>query len=127
MVDFNALIPYLAILLPVLMPFLGDTLASILAQDGFPRELNNIIAWLFLILAAVATAFASNLLTGNANQLIGVVAGIIQLLLSGPLTSLKPWVNLTALLQSKAFNVVPATPGAVVLQVVQPTPHVQRP
>lgn len=109
--SFSQIQPYLAILLPFVLPYLADMVASILRQDGFDARsplINESIAWAFLIVASVASGIVDNQLLATPSLAINTLVSIATLLLSGPLTNLAPWVNFTGFLQSKLFNVIQA-------------------
>lgn len=108
MISFALIQPYLALALPFFMPYVADFVASLLQQDGFNQKVNDVFAWAFLILASVGTGIVDNQFFGTPNVVFNALLSIATLLLSGPLTSLKPWINLTAFVQSKLFNVVKA-------------------
>jgi hypothetical protein len=108
--NFATIQPYLAIVLPLIMPYGGSLLASVLQQDGFDRYsplINDSLAWSFLILASAGSAWVDNQLLATPNLAINAVVGTATLLLAGPLTSLKPWVSFKGMLAANLFNVVP--------------------
>ena len=122
-INLSQVQPFLIVLLPTIMPYIGDFGASVLAQDGFPQFVNDLIAWLLLIVVAIASGIASGALIGPFvtsywTQVIGVLIAVATALLAGPLTSLNKWVNFTALVQSHVFNIVPA-----LIALVEPAPR----
>jgi hypothetical protein len=122
-INLSAVQPFLLVLLPLIMPYIGDFSASVLAQDGFPQFVNDLIAWVMLIAVAIASGIASGALIGpfvtaDWTTVISVLIAVATALLAGPLTSLNTWVNFTALVQSHVFNIVPA-----VIALITPAPR----
>jgi hypothetical protein len=102
---------YLIILLPVLTPLIGSSLAAVLAQDNWPAWLNDGIAWFVLLACAGLDLWASNLLTGGFSAILNAAVAIVTLLASGALVSLKPWLAWLSWLQSNIFDLVPLLNG----------------
>lgn len=109
----------LPVLLPLLFPYLGDTVAHLLKQRHFPPLVNDLIAWIVLLGAAISEACVEGLLTGSPNAVIPAVDGLATLLLTGPLTSLSPWLSGMSWVQRVLFNLFPSQP--------LPTPDVPNP
>ncbi len=99
----------LTIAMPLICSLLGSSLSGILAQDGFPEWANGLIAWLVLILASIGSAYAAHGLNGSLDGFLHAVIAAATLLLSGGLSSLKPWLLWLDFLQSHVFNVVKPT------------------
>jgi hypothetical protein len=96
---------------PALLSPLADVFASILAQDGFPALLNDLIAWLVLIAAAIGSMFAANQLTGGLPALVNVGIGVIFLLVNGSMGKLKPYCVGLDWIQSHVFDVAKGPNG----------------
>lgn len=106
----QALFPLLAYLGQAgISAVVGTSVSRILAQDGFPKLVNAIIAYIVLLVMATANAYVtfSNLhFAGGVNAFAGLLVGAITLLLSGALASLKPYLLYLNFLESHIFNVV---------------------
>lgn len=103
--------------LPILFAVLGTSAGKFLAQRHFPRLVNDIIAFVFVLGAAVVDAFASHQVSTQTDwfNLVSTVSGLFTLLLAGPLSSLKPYMVWLSFLQNTVFNIVkPAAPATVV-------------
>lgn len=102
-----------SLLSPAALSVVGSTLSGILAQDGFPKWLNGLIAWIVLLAAAVASVIVANHFDSFSGFIDAVIAAV-SLLLSGGLHSLKPWTDgWLAWVQSHLFNIVKAPAAAL--------------
>lgn len=97
----------LLILLPVLTPMIGSSLAAILAQDKWPTWLNDGIAWLCLCLIAGMDMWANNQFSSGWVMAVADAVQLITFLASGWLVKLAPWLAWLAWLQANLFNLVP--------------------
>jgi len=109
----------LLILLPVLTPLIGSSVAAILAQDHWPVWLNDGLAWFCLLLFAALDMFANNQFSSGWVMIVSDGVNVIMLLSSGWLVKLSPWLAWLAWLQSNLFNLVPLFEG---LDKPAPTP-----
>jgi hypothetical protein len=96
---------------PALLSPLADIFASILAQDGFPALLNDLIAWLVLLAAAIGSMFAANQFVGGLPALVNVGIGVIFLLVNGSMGKLKPYCVGLDWIQSNIFDVAKGPDG----------------
>ncbi len=106
---------FLIVALPVGIPAMGSMLAAILAQDGFDRlspYINPIIAYVFLILASIGSAYVEGQLTADVSGLITVCTFLFTLGVSGGLCALRPWLKWLDLLQTYFFAIVKAEEAA---------------
>lgn len=113
----------LIIFLPIGIPALASMLAAALAQDGFDKFatwLNPLIAYFFLIAAAVGTAYAEGQLTADGTGVVTVGTFVFSLAVSGGLHALTPWLKFLSLIQSYFFAIVKASH-------VTPTPQAKAP
>ncbi len=122
----------LIVSLPVLIPALASMLAAALAQDGFDKFapwLNPLLAYFFLIAAAVGTAYAEGQLTADTTGLVTVVTFIFSLAVSGGLHALTPWLKWLSLIQTYFFAIVRATakgtPAPIATKTTQESVPVQ--
>lgn len=97
----------LLILLPVLTPLIGSSVAAILAQSRWPVWLNDGIAWFCLLLFAGLDMYANNQLSSGWVMIVSDGVNVVMLLSSGWLVKLSPWLAWLAWLQSNVFNLVP--------------------
>jgi len=97
----------LLILLPVLTPLIGSSVAAILAQDHWPVWLNDGIAWLCLCLVAGLDMWANNQFSSGWVMAVADAVQLITFLASGWLVKLGPWLVWLNWLQSNLFNLVP--------------------
>lgn len=95
----------LILVLPPLMSLVGLYAASLLRQDHFPVLWNAAIAWAVLLVIACASAWAHNQLVGSAglNGILTVVWGVATLLVAGPLSKLRDFLQLDWI-QSHLFD-----------------------
>jgi len=107
-------------------------LAAALAQDGFDKFapwLNPLLAYFFLIAAAVGTAYAEGQLTADTTGLVTVVTFIFSLAVSGGLHALTPWLKWLSLIQTYFFAIVRATakgtPAPIATKTTQESVPVQ--
>jgi len=98
--------------LPVVFALVGSSVAKILSQDGFAPWANDLIAWSVLVLSAVLSAYAAHQLTGDPYQIAAVLVGTATLLVSGGLSSLKPWLIWLDFLQQYVFPVIKSREAA---------------
>src|SRR6266568_413868 len=106
---------FLIVALPVGIPAMGSMLAAILAQDGFDRlspYINPIIAYVFLILASIGSAYVEGQLTADVSGLITVCTFLFTLGVSGGLYALRPWLKMLDILQTYFFAIVKAEQAA---------------
>src|SRR6266571_1204375 len=81
------------VLSPVVLSLIGDTTASILKQDGFDRYspiLNELIAWLVVLVFAILSVVADNQFYGGLNAIADATIAAFSLLATGGLRALKP-------------------------------------
>jgi len=113
---------WLPVLLPVAYSLIGTSVGKVLAQDGFSREMNGAIAWLVVVLCAIGTAYLSHQIIGDPYAIGSTIIGIITLLISGGLSSIKPYLIYLDFLQTHVFNIVPKSPVNQAVPVAkQPT------
>ena len=106
---------FLIVAIPIAIPAMGSMLAAILAQDGFDRlspYINPVIAYVFLILASLASAYVEGQLTADVSGLITVCTFLFTLGVSGGLYALRPWLKWLDLLQTYFFAIVKAEQAA---------------
>lgn len=97
----------LLILLPVLTPLVGSSVAAILAQHRWPAWVNDTIAWVVLLLVAGGDMWANSQFSGGWVEIVADAVQAITLLSSGWLVKLSPWLIWLSWLQSHLFNLVP--------------------
>lgn len=97
--------------LPIAFAVAGTSVGRFLAQQHFPKVVNDLIAFLFVLAAAIVDAIVSHQVsaTTNAYNIVSVISGIFTLLVAGPLSSLKPYMVWLDFLQNTLFNVVKPT------------------
>lgn len=95
------------ILLPVLTPLVGSSMAAILAQDNWPTWANDTIAWAVLLLFAGGDMWANSQLSGGWVVIVADGVQVVTLLSSGWLVKLAPWLIWLQWLQANLFNLVP--------------------
>jgi len=100
---------YLVILLPLLLPLFGTSVAALLSQDGFPQPANDIIAFAALLACAIISAYAAGQLSGDPTGIVAAIVGAMTLLIQGALHNLTPYVSYLSALQS--LSVVKARPA----------------
>jgi hypothetical protein len=93
------------ILTPSLFSMIGDMVASVLAQDGFPQIANDLIAWLVLLLAAAGSMFATNEFTPSLPGVAYALVIAVFLLVNGSMGKLRPWLIGLDWIQSNIFDV----------------------
>jgi hypothetical protein len=99
---------------PAIYAVIGTTTARILAQTGYSKEINGVIAWFVLIFCAVGSAWAGHLFLSNDPVFIfGAIVGAITLLLSGALHVLRPYLIYLDWVEAHVFNVVLTAPAPV--------------
>jgi len=102
---------YLLILLPVLAPLVGSSVAAVLAQRGWPAGVNDGLAWLCLLLFAGLDVWANGAFAGSSwLAIVGDVVDAITFLASGWLIKLDPWLAWLSWLQRNVFDIVPTLP-----------------
>ncbi len=111
---------------PVVLSAIGSSVAGILSQDGWSEAVNGTIAWVILVLAALANMAVAHQITlsdtTNVQTLATAFSGAYSLLISGSLHSLKPWTSgYLPFLKSHVFSIVKAD-----LQITQLRPAVGR-
>ena len=97
----------LLILLPVLTPFVGSSVAAILAQRTWPLWFKDGLAWFILLLFAGGDMWANSQFAGGWVTITADAVQAITLLSSGWLVKLDPWLIWLNWLQSNLFNLVP--------------------
>jgi hypothetical protein len=97
----------LLIALPLVTPFIGSSLAAILAQDSWPVWLNDGIAWFVLLAASGLDMWANSQFSGGWITIVADGVQTMTLLSSGWLIKLKPWLTWLNFLQANVFNLVP--------------------
>jgi hypothetical protein len=111
------------ILSPALFSVVGDMVASVLAQDGFPQIANDLIAWLVLLLAAIGSMFAANEFTPSLPGVAYALVIAVFLLVNGSMGKLRPWLIGLDWIQSNVFDVAwgkggqPTTAGLAKINV----------
>ncbi len=101
------------VLSPVFLSMIGDGLAAVLAQDGFPQLLNDLIAWVVLIAAALASMFAANQFVPSMPAIANAFIAAVFLLANGSMGKLKPYLLFLNWLQSNVFDVAGGASGKV--------------
>lgn len=97
----------LLILLPVLTPLIGSSVAAILAQDKWPVWANDLIAWAILLAFAGGDMYANSQFTGGWVLIVADGVQVVTFLASGWLVKLGPWLIWLNFLQTNIFNLVP--------------------
>lgn len=97
----------LLILLPVLTPMIGSSLAAILAQDKWPTWANDTIAWVVLLVFAGGDMWANSQFSGGWVTIVADGVQVVTFLSTGWLVKLAPWLAWLAWLQANLFNLVP--------------------
>jgi hypothetical protein len=94
--------------LPILFAILGTSVGKFLAQQHFPKLVNDLIAFVFVLGAAIFDAFMSHQVSATTDwlNLVSIVSGLFTLLVAGPLSSLKPYMAWLDFLQNAMFNIV---------------------
>lgn len=99
-----------SLLSPALLSAIGDVIANILTQDGFPVVLNDIIAWSVLIFFAVASVFVAGAFTSLPGAMYAFIPAVF-VLASTSLHSLRPWLVGLSWIQSNVFDVAKGAGG----------------
>lgn len=97
----------LLIILPVLTPLVGTSVAAILAQSKWPVWANDLIAWLVLLLFAGGDMWANGQFAGGGLAALIDAEQAITLLSSGWLVKLAPWLTWLTFLQANVFSLIP--------------------
>jgi hypothetical protein len=103
---------YLIYLLPIIMPLIGSSMAALLTQSHWRPWVNDAIAWLVLLGCAALNVWLSNQLIGGVPQIVDAIIAAVTVLVSGPLTKLRPWLAWLDWLQSHAGILLPLTKSA---------------
>lgn len=109
----------LLLILPVLTPLIGSSVAAILAQSRWPVWANDTIAWSVLLIFAGGDMWANSQFAGGWVMIVADSVQAITLLSSGWLVRLTPWLVWLNFLQANLFNLVPLFEG---LDKQPPTP-----
>ena len=97
----------LLILLPVLTPLIGTSIAAIISQHNWPVWFSDGLAWFVLLAFAGGDMWANGQFAGGWFAIIVDAEQTITLLSSGWLVKLDPWLIWLNWLQSNLFNLVP--------------------
>lgn len=95
------------VILPVVTPFIGSSLAAILAQDHWPAWTNDTIAWLVLLAFSGLDMWANGQFSSGWLEIAADAIQALTLLSSGWLVKLGPWLVWLNWLQSNVFNLLP--------------------
>lgn len=95
------------VLLPIVTPFIGTTIAAALSQDHWPAWLNDGLAWLVLLTIAAIDMWANGQFSGGWLEVAGDAIQVLTLISSGWLVKLAPWLLWLSWLQKNVFNLLP--------------------
>lgn len=95
------------ILIPLITPLVGTSVAAIIAQNHWPAWANDTLAWAILLLFAGGDMWANSQFAGGWVTIAADAVQAITLLSSGWLVKLDPWLTWLNWLQGNLFNLVP--------------------
>lgn len=105
----------IVLLLPLVTPLIGSSVAAILSQRHWPAWVNDGLAWFILLAFAGLDMWANGQFAGGWLAIIGDGIQVVTLLSSSWLVKLDPWLRWLSWLQVNAFDLIP------LLEQAQPT------